>query len=273
MEQLPFWHPLPPDVSGPPEAPDGAPFPGTKNLGALAGWFASKLGLMVRLTFTHNYSTMISYRHTPYGLRLRLHRMFLQAGPSEMEALVAFIGGDGKHAGKLLDRFMTEQAAQLPLRLPARQDTRGQHHDLAGIFTMLNDRYFHGACRATVGWTSPIKVAKGKRSRTPPAAAALCSYELRHKRIGIDRRLDQSWVPQTYIAWVVYQAMLHELFAIGTGPGRKRGYPLEFDIVATSYADYAACQAWEQEHLRHVLHGPAGLPRDRGARRLPRPPA
>ena len=260
MEQLGLWRPEVHGFSAMPNPAAPHACPGMNNLPAAALWFAGQAHTPVRLTFTDNHATMISYRYTDHGLRLRLHRMFRAAGSQELTALAAFVLRGDKQAGRLLDKFMAKQAAQLPLLLPPRVVTRGRVHNLEAIFAELNARYFHNACAAAITWEPAHKATR----RTTRVWAR---YQPQLKLIYVHAMLDHPDVPAFYVAWVVFQAMLRELFEPTAG-ARNRSLPPEYHIIVAGYHDFARCRAWEQENAPRLHKAPRW--RLVGSRRFPR---
>lgn len=237
-------------------------FPGMEDLSAVGEWLSARLAQPVGLHLTDNRTTMVSYRRFQQGVRISLHRIFLQARAAHMEALVAFVKGD-RQASRVLDEFVSEfgHEAGAPLPFPVR--TAGQVHDLASIFAQVNAIYFHDACKATITWAAP-KTARGKR------ALRVGLYLRIHRVICIHPCLDQDFVPRYYVAWVVFQEMLQELFGLGVLHGRSVRPPPEFAVLQSCHPDFSRCSAWETEHWPRLAQFKASHRRDRGVVKLPR---
>ena len=249
------------EVLAPPAAAPGA-FPGMDDLAEAAEWLSARLAQPVALNLTNNRTTMVSYRRAGQGVRIRLHRIFLQAQAQHMEALVAFVRGD-RQASRTLDQFVAEHGRQAGAPLPFVVRTAGQVHDLAAIFAQVNANYFHNACSARISWAA-LKSARGR------GAVRVGLYLHAHRLICVHPSLDQDFVPRYYVAWVVFTEMLHELFGLGMQRGRRPAPPPEFDVLQSCHPDFGRCQAWEKEHRSRLSQFKAPQRRDRGVVKLPR---
>ncbi len=210
----------------------------------------------VRLVVTDNRSTFLSFKEAHGVLRVRAHRLFLGAAPEIHEALAAYVAEDDRTAGRILDRFIAARSAELP-RPPVAVQPLGRFHDLSAIFSRLNQRFFHGACRARISWGT----AGPRRYRR---SIQLGCYVADDRLIRIHPCLDQVFVPEQYVAWVVFHEMLHEVFGVAAKRGRRCLHPPEFSALEQTFPDYERCKAWEHTNLPRLLSFGA---RDRGRTR------
>ena len=270
MRQLTFWKygaPAVREVRADATTPKAdasvqPPYPGTGDLDRLALWLSCALYEPVSLMFTRNRSTMVSFRRTRDGLRLRLHQIFLRGDADIMRAVVGFIQGE-RHAGRALDKFVLEHPRELPppAIIPIR--SRGDCHDLEAIFDDLNSEYFHEGCGAHVTWGTP-RLHKGQR------ALAFGTFWHEQKLIVVHPCLDQTWVPRYIVSGVVFHQMLHELFGLRqTARGRCITHPRDFALVESSYPDHERCVAWLREHTARLRAFRPDTPRRRGVRKAP----
>ena len=270
MRQLTFWKYQAPAVrevradATTPQIHEATrpPYPGTADLERLALWLSCALREPVSLTFTRNRSTMVSFRHTSDGLRLRLHQVFLEADAEIMQAVVGFIQGE-RHAGRALDRFVLEHPRDLPTPAIIPIRSRGDCHDLEAILDDLNSGYFHEGCAAHATWGTP-RLHKGQK------VLALGTFWREQKLIVIHPCLDQTWVPRYVVSAVVFHQMLHELFGLRqTARGRCITHPKDFALIESSYPDHTRCAAWLREHMARLRAFKPDTPRRRGVRKAP----
>jgi len=212
---------------------------------AFSRWMSAELGRPVAVSFTDNRSTMLSCRQVRGAMRLRLHRLFLEAPAAVWTALVAYIGADNVEAGRRVDEYITEACKGLP-RSALDLRPAGRFHELQSIFDSLNQTYFHGACDAHITWGT----ASARRSRK---SIQLGSFVMEDRLIRIHPCLDQAFVPPSYVAWIVFHEMLHEVFGVERQNGRRSIHPPEFVAIEESYPDYHACKRWESENLDRLL--------------------
>lgn len=213
----------------------------------LAEFLLAVIGRPIRLTVTDNRRTMMTSKRVRGGLDLRLHHMFLGAPQEVWDALALYLSDmdrDGR-AGRLLDRFIAANMDQVR-REPGRLQTRGRVHDLLPIFEGLNAEFFHGASNARVTWGRP-------GSRRYRRSIQLGCYVADEDLIRMHPCLDQSFVPEFYVAWVMFHEMLHEAYGVEEVNGRRHVHPPEFLALEQTYPDYERAKAWEQRHLPRLL--------------------
>ncbi|MEE8410644.1 MAG: hypothetical protein V3T05_13665 [Myxococcota bacterium] len=223
----------------------------------LAEWLTARLGRPVRLVFTNNRSTLLSYREEDDCIHVRLHRFFSNAEAPVVEALAQYLTDDDRAAGRVIDAFVAEQAERMQFE-PRSVDPKGRFHDLEEILAELNRTYFHSACNVQITWGHAGR--RGYRR-----SIQLGSYVSHEKLIRIHPCLDQAFVPRSYVAWVVFHEMLHETYGVERNRGRRSLHPPEFEALEESYPDYRECMQWEAENLHRLLKYRA--PKRRGVAR------
>jgi len=203
-------------------------------------------GLRVQLSITNNSSTMMSVRHTPggSGVRVRLHHMFLGAPPEVRAALTAWIKKPrSKQSAAVLDGFIRENQDRIrpAARRPAVLRTEGAHHDLPGLAREINDRYFGGNISAQITWG---RMPRARRRRS----IRFGSYSPRENLIRIHPLLDQPFVPEFFVSYILFHEMLHAALGIEESPsGRRCIHTREFKRQERLYPDYERALAWMEE--------------------------
>ncbi len=238
--------PAPATSIPPPGAPAPAALASSQHGALLAQWLAARLGRRVRLTFTANRSTMLSYRERGGVLRIRVHEMFRRASAREWTAVADYVDGKSRSAGRILDDFVLASAPARPPADPSLHRTAGRFHDLRPILDALNETYFHGAVRAAITWG-------GSSSRRTRRTIQLGLYVREERLIRIHPCLDPAFVPRWYVAWIVFHEMLHDVFGIERDRGRRSVHPPEFSAIEQSYPDYPRCRAWERDNIHRLL--------------------
>jgi hypothetical protein len=220
--------------------------PTARFLGWVRLWLP--VGYALQATFTHNRSTLISYRRGPKEVALRLHRLFAEADPQVAQAIAHYVmGRKGPHAA--LKRYLAviEAARWQTPRAPGRVRQTGAVHDLQPLFDRLNRSQFKGRCRAAITWgrSAPRRVRR--------RSIVLGSYAPGQNLIRVHPCLDQAFVPEYVVLGVVHHEMLHELLGVTSHGGRRRVHPPEFVAIEQMYADYQRCLAWERAHIGRLL--------------------
>ena len=217
---------------------------------SLARDLSRELGLPVRLSVTDNRSTMISFRRAPAALRLRLHHMFLDAPDPVVRAVADYAGRGQRRAGRVLDDFIRREQPRIRQERDATDERftpEGRYFHLEEIRDRLNERFFQGGVRATIGWGR----TPGRRRRK---SIRLGVYDHQTREIRIHPALDHPEVPRFFVEFIVFHEMLHQLFPSSNGPGRRVHHPRGFRDRERAYPLYEAAIAWERENLRALLH-------------------
>lgn len=210
-----------------------------------------RIGTPILVRVTDNTSTMISFRRRGRALYVRAHRMFAAAPPEVLDALAHFVSRDDipKDEAQRLDAWIEQHRDVLT---EARSDALriqpfGETHDLSAIFDRLNATLFAGRISATITWT---RAAKGQR-RT---SIHMGTYSDELRLIRIHPALDQAWVPELFVEFVVFHEMLHQVHGVaGHGEGRRAVHPPAFRADEKRFPRYAEARRWEKDNLRRLL--------------------
>jgi len=204
----------------------------------------------IHLTITNNRAVMISVkrdaRRRQYNVRL--HHLFVDAPKQMIEHLARYISLNDSASSKVLGDYIEEnQERILPQRRRVKRaaaiNTRGRTYDLQLIFDQLNRKYFKGKVDARITWGRNTCRGKARRS------IKVGSFELEENLIRVHPGLDQEWVPNYYIQWVVYHEMLHAVHPIPLVNGRRRFHTADFIRDEHRFANYDRAVAWEKQNI------------------------
>ena len=220
---------------------------------ALERAMAKALGVSVAVELTKNRRTMISTRRAKDTLRVRLHRMFLEADPPTVDALGRYVKTGDRRASRKLgdfielhrDRFVTPRA-----RPPLRTD--GHVHDLLALFADVERSYFAGLLgdvAITWGRHAPKQGRRRKRS------IRLGTYTHDEKLIRVHPVLDQHWVPRFFVEYIVFHEMLHHVEPAREEDGRTIFHTTEFRRREKAYPEYERALRWERANIDRLLAG------------------
>jgi predicted metal-dependent hydrolase len=193
----------------------------------------------VAVVFTGNSTSMLSARIYDGVLRVRLHRMFLNADSRVMTEIVSYLKNK-RGAMPHFRSFVRNNREQLSLKPPKRDPVRtaGKFHDLCGYYDEINREYFGGMVNAVITWGS----------RSPRCAVrkrTLGSYSERSHTIRINPVLDKKTVPRYYVAFIVYHEMLHAALGISIQGKRRSIHSREFRKREKLFKDCEKAMAWE----------------------------
>ena len=193
----------------------------------------------VSLVLTENSTSMLSARMHDGVLRVRLHRMFLNAGSRVLSEIASYLK-NRRGAMPHFRSFIRDNREQLSLKPPKKVlvRTAGKFHDLCGLYDEINREYFGGAINAAITWgTRSPRCAVRKRT--------VGSYSERSNTIRINPILDKKTVPRCYVALIVYHEMLHAAMGTPLRGKRRSVHSREFREREKLFKDYEKAMAWE----------------------------
>ena len=204
------------------------------------------------LTITSNRSVMLTVRRDPKYKRYvaRVHHIFSRCSPEVVRHLALYIRRNDRTASIALNQFIEDNDHRVERRTqrrPRRLVSEGKVYDLRAAFDELNQRYFSGALEATIGWGRNRYPGRRRRS------IRLGSYTFEDNLIRIHPGLDQVWVPELYLQWVVYHEMLHIVHPVVRRNGRRAFHTAEFLRDEKKYEHYEFAQRWERSNIPALL--------------------
>lgn len=221
---------------------------------ALRAELETRSGLRLHLTVTDNTSTVMSVKHDRAGgsVKVRVHHMFLAAPSQVVHALAAWIQSPrARKSDGILSRFVRENTHHMRTwgRRPQTPVTHGCHFDLKALYDAINRENFDNAVDAAITWGR----MPGARRRRSIRFGCYCPHE---NLIRIHPLLDQDFVPQYFVRYIVFHEMLHALLGTGdSASGRRRVHTAAFRRRERAHPDYARATAWEKRpaNLKRLL--------------------
>ncbi|MBI2372536.1 MAG: hypothetical protein HYV07_00920 [Deltaproteobacteria bacterium] len=208
------------------------------------------LGPRVVLWLTDNASTMVSSRRRGESTHVRVHQVFVDAPEGVLDALGRFLAADAPDPRDqaVLDQYVESHRGTLKevREQRVRIEPFGEFHDLARILDRVNRDYFAGAVDARITWSS---AAKGKQ-RTSITLGTYC-HELR--LIRVHPALDQPFVPDYFLEYVVFHEALHQFHDPDQASGRQRLHPSTFEADERRFRRYGEAKAWEARNISKLL--------------------
>ncbi len=194
----------------------------------------------ISLVLTDNSTSMLSARVIDGTLRVRMHRIFLNADSGVIGEIVSFL--KNKRGSMPLFRvFIRDSRDQLVKKKLKRVmiRTTGACHDLVDLYQEINEKYFGNAINVAITWgTHRPRLAVRKRT--------LGSYSARTDMIRINPVLDRRNVPRYYVAFVVYHEMLHAEMGTPLRGKRRSIHSREFRKREKAFKEYDLVVAWEK---------------------------
>jgi predicted SprT family Zn-dependent metalloprotease len=211
---------------------------------------AGTAGAPVLVVPTRNRRVMLSWRRDAGGYVVRLHRLFLEAGPELLATIGRHLVRPGADTRRALQAFFAAQRERHPeAPRPRRRTsvvTAGRHHDLAEFFTRLNEVHFAGAVEARITWGKSVQRRRRRSMR-------LGSWHEEERLIRINAGLDRDFVPAFFVASIVHHEMLHAHLGVSRAGGRRSVHGRAFRERERAYADHVAAERWLRENLHRLL--------------------
>lgn len=194
---------------------------------------------------------MVSFRNN--RKTLSLHKMFLEAPDSVIAAVAHYLRGKRREAQKqnlILRGYIEENLSRYDVsnRLDrTKLEQKGRIYHLVPLFDELNRQYFNGELELAVTWFG----AWGRKSRS---RIVFGQYHDNLRLIKIHRILDDPFIPEFFLKFILYHEMLH---AVIPGHIDERGrfciHGKAFKERERQFGQYAEAIAWEKKNKNHFF--------------------
>jgi hypothetical protein len=209
-----------------------------------------KLGPKVIVALTDNRSTMISFKERRGVLYVRLHAIFADADSELLSCVASYVRGRAsKRQARMIDEWI--ETNRHLIKRPREDDPPllplGECYDLQLIFDAINSAYFDNRIGARITWTKALK----NQRRTTIRMGSYCDEQ---RLIRIHPALDQPFVPEYFVASVVFHEMLHEVHgAEKTENGKRCVHTPAFFADERKFEHYEKAKKWELRHIHKLL--------------------
>jgi len=209
---------------------------------------AEAIGEPIDLVPTNNRSRMLSWNREESGLlRVRLQRLYARADEQTIEAVGRYIRSGDLSARKLVRAYATKVGDQLkPMRRTRIGSPLGESHDLRAYLEQQNREHFDGQFRGQIGWS---RRTSGRRRRS----IRLGSWNVERNLIRIHPVLDDGWVPDYVLRFVVFHELLHAIMGSQQHRGRRVFHTAAFRDREQSHPDFNRAEGWIHDHLDALL--------------------
>lgn len=229
----------------------------------LRRFLCESTGRFVRLRMNNNTHSVIRATRDGAGpgIRLSLHRMFLEADEPVLRALAQFIVAPTARERRIIREFIDMKqdliAGPSPVRVrrPLKTRARGRVYNLEERARILNERHFGGRLKYRITWGRNIRAGRGQTHVT------LGTWNDRQGIIRIHPMLDQECVPAYFVDYVIFHEMSHIAVPsrVDCG-GRRQMHTPEFYAVERTYPLYALAMDWEKSLLPRLIRAWNGGP-------------
>jgi predicted metal-dependent hydrolase len=211
----------------------------------------ARLSRRVELEYSRARTAPLQVEQGPLRVRIRAHRFFTEAPPEVWEDVASWIraGKRARRACERLDAWIDARLAELPRkeRRKAKLQPKGAVHDLDLLATGLFAREFQldfegGRVRPDITW--------GRRGRRKARRSLLLgSYQPATNIVRVHPVLDQTFVPDWFVRFVLFHEILHAV--IPSDCGRHHGP--QFRARERDHPDYERVVRWEKSQVHKLL--------------------
>lgn len=213
---------------------------------------AHRLGVDPHLELGRSRSHPVQASWPGGNLRLRLHRMFLDAPPDILDALCSWlqVGRRARRACRELDAWVQAGVEALPPRRPGPLRPQGSHHDLRVL--QADEMRRHVAQLCPHCWPA---ITWGRRGRSSARhSLQLGVYDQERRLIRIHPCLDHPSVPAWFLRFVIYHETLHAVLGQDRLPGgRRSAHGPRFREQERRHPDFEAARTFEKNRLESLL--------------------
>ncbi|MEM1347190.1 MAG: hypothetical protein AAGI01_01450 [Myxococcota bacterium] len=221
----------------------------------MARWIATARALHVELEgelgaldliLTNNRQRMVTFKRRGERLELRAHHMFLRDTRRAVGLLVGF-AYQHEEARLELEEFIREHREAIRQR-PRALELRpvGHTRDLRVVLGQARALFEQPQALEDIQITWGRK-SSGKRS------IRFGSFDFGRRLIRVHPALDQVWVPDYFVAYIVYHELAHAVAPPRVINGRRCIHHEEFEALERRFPVYEEAIAWEKANLARLL--------------------
>ncbi len=221
---------------------------------ALRRFLSESGNCRVDLKLTRNRVSMASLAFVCEGhARVRLHEQFLMAPRQVWEALGRYLRTRRRSAWKIVAthaQTIDTSSESRPIRRRTLRQ-KGDVHDLREIARSVNQQFFNGSIKYSIGWGQDRRRTdkKGRRGRS----IRYGSWSQATRTISLHPRLDDSRVPRCFVEYIVFHEMLHAVVPSNRSNGRRYDHPEAFKVLERTFPDLSAMKRMARELLRVLV--------------------
>lgn len=204
----------------------------------------------IDLVLTDNRRRMVSIKKEGKRHRFRLHHMFVGCDEEILAALVelAQVGSDVEAARETIKEYIDRNRDEISFEVePDELEAVGEHHDLQPMLDKWRKRLGEeGLAEVVITWG---RYGRGQRT------IRFGSYDFDRKLIRVHPALDQKWVPEYFVEFIVYHELLHAVHPPKKESSRRVVHTDEFRAMEERFPRFEEAMDWERANLFRFLTG------------------
>jgi hypothetical protein len=204
----------------------------------------------VKLRINDNRSTMLSVRWEPDCTKVSMHRMFLEAPKTIMDALACHIQIENSTLCPSVKAFIDEKLTMFDYSSKLDESklyTKGDVYDLQAMYREVNFKYFDGNLNLKITWY-------GKAHRRNRSQVTFGLYQEALKLVKIHRMIDSSFFPEYFVKFVIYHEMLHHVCrSYYDEDGKHHIHTDEFKKREKEYEHFELADSWMEQNYNNFF--------------------
>ncbi len=228
----------------------------------------------INLILTTNRRIVFSFnRGEGNEINVRINKIFLNSTQGIIKAIAEFILRRTRKSKNEIKKFIRLNQDEIDRLKPVRRRKiflfhQGVHFNLKEIFDKINNKYFSNKIDCRISWGKYPKKVKRKKSIRYGA------FIQEKNLIMVSRVLDNDFIPDFFIEYIVYHEMLHAYFFNLKNSKIRLTYPqmqinfsglkvkskrpqivhdAEFKLKEREFAEYERKKKWGKENLEKML--------------------
>ncbi|MFB6264044.1 MAG: hypothetical protein ABEL76_10535 [Bradymonadaceae bacterium] len=199
----------------------------------------------VHLVVTDNRRRMLTTKSAGEHLEIRLHHMFLSCDEEIVDAIVRLADGDDS-ARERIQSYVSSNRDKIQFEPSEEELThRGEHFHLQELLETARSRLEESEL-------DDISISWGRDGRGEKSIR-FGSFDFDQRLIRIHPALDQEWVPEFFVEFIVYHELLHALHPPREGDERRRVHTDEFERREREHPRYEDALEWESANIDRLL--------------------
>lgn len=205
-------------------------------------------GFQIRIT--ENTTRMLSFSKKEKYTAVSLHKIFLNAPQTIIEELFSYIKNPRKRLSALVKNFINEEIKKLDYRdrvIQPKLISKGEFHDLEKIYTSIERDFFFPPLHLPVTWF-------GKAESFSKTQIVFGKFHPTLRMIKIHRRLDQHFVPEEVVAFIMYHEMLHAVIPpVSLPSGKQQIHTEAFKRRERLFPRYREIENWLKSYTENMI--------------------
>ncbi len=208
---------------------------------------------VVDLIITDNRRRMVGAKRRNNRHEIRIHHMFVGCDPETTAALAELATANTPESRETIRDYIDSNRQQIRAETnPDKQIADGQHHDLQAVLDKTRKELMD-AYTPMLDHLADITITWGRKGRGQ-RSIRFGSFDFDQRLIRLHPILDQDWVPDYFVEFIVYHELLHAVHPPRKIANRRSIHTPEFRAMEERFPLFHKALAWEKVNLHRFLN-------------------